>query len=269
MGAFSGKQGRLMAMYQAQLAQQAQQAGDAGLQGGQTFAVQTIDGAQPAQLSALEQGYDTERADLERARGDFQPFYDQGVKAWQLAGDATGVNGADGYGRAQGAFQATPGYAWNVDQNMKAVQGQQAALGELLSGNTLAALQDRGNQLANQEYGNWYSRVAGLADTGYNAAGRMADLAARMGASAGEYGRGVADVHGRGALAKAGIYTDTAAKRADLLAKMTGAQIDSARDASQAGERASENRINAALGAANTIATVAGRYLTPSPKPAK
>jgi len=243
------------------MAQQAQQAGNAGLQAGQTFAVQTIDGALPSQISALQQGYDTQRADLEQARGHFQPFYDQGTKAWQLAGDATGVNGADGYARAQGSFQATPGYQWNVDQNMKAVTGQQAALGELLSGNTLAALQNRGNQLANQEYGSWYDRVAGQAGVGYNAAERMADIGARLGAAAGQYGQNVSGVYGQGALAKAGIYGDTAAKQADLLAKMTGAQIDASQRGAEAGEKASTNRLTLGIGLANTLATLGSRAM--------
>src|SRR5215207_8947330 len=101
-------------MQAAMLAQQAQQAADARLQAGQGWAVQTIDAAQPLQLSALEQGHNTARGDLNTAVESYQPYTEGGLKAWALMQDAAGLNGGGGHDRALAAFRTSPGYDWRV-----------------------------------------------------------------------------------------------------------------------------------------------------------
>ena len=73
--------------------------------------------------------------------------------------DALGANGPEGATRATGAFQAGPGYQWNVDQALDQTSRAGAASGMLMGGNTLTALQDRAGNLANQEYGNWLNNL--------------------------------------------------------------------------------------------------------------
>jgi hypothetical protein len=73
--------------------------------------------------------------------------------------DALGANGPEGAARATGAFQAGPGYQWNVDQALDQTARAGAASGMLMSGNTLTGLQDRAGNLANQEYGNWLNNL--------------------------------------------------------------------------------------------------------------
>ncbi len=63
--------------------------------------------------------------------------------ATSLALDALGVNGADGNTRATQAFQAGPGYQWQVDQATDAAARKAAALGIAGSGNTLAEIGTR------------------------------------------------------------------------------------------------------------------------------
>lgn len=58
-------------------------------------------------------------------------------------------------------FQASPGYQFMLDQGLNAIQNSAAAGGSLESGRTLKALQGYGQNLANQEYNNWYGRRAG------------------------------------------------------------------------------------------------------------
>jgi hypothetical protein len=72
------------------------------------------------------------------------------------------VNGAGGNQRATQAFQAGPGYQYAVEQALDQTRRAAARDGSLAGGNTLAALSDRAGNMANQEYGNWQTRLGGL-----------------------------------------------------------------------------------------------------------
>ncbi len=78
-------------------------------------------------------------------------------------------------------FQASPGYQFAMDQGREAVQGSVAARQGLNSGAVLAELTRFGQGLANQEYGNFYNRLAGLADTGLRAVAAQGDIGQRYG----------------------------------------------------------------------------------------
>jgi hypothetical protein len=131
-----------------------------------------------AQLSGLNtrgQGYintgeQQSAGFLQGALNAYQPYAQTGQAANSMYGNALGLNGADGNAAATGAFQAGPGYQFAVDQSMQAAQRGAAAGGMLSSGNTMMALQDRGNQLANQEYGGWLQNLGGLNAQGFQAA---------------------------------------------------------------------------------------------------
>lgn len=83
----------------------------------------------------------------------------------------------DGYA----GFQASPGYQFAMDQGREAVEGSVAARSGLNSGAALAELTRFGQGLANQEYGNFFNRLAGLAGTGLSAVGGQADVGQRYG----------------------------------------------------------------------------------------
>jgi len=74
-------------------------------------------------------------------RTDFQDFYNQG-----------------GYKFDPSKVQVDPGYAFREKQGMQGIENSAMARGGLMSGNTLKATQDYGQQLASQEYGNAYNR---------------------------------------------------------------------------------------------------------------
>lgn len=54
--------------------------------------------------------------------------------------------------------QTDPGYAFREKQGMNALQNSAMARGGMMSGNTIKAAQDYGQNLASQEYGNAYNR---------------------------------------------------------------------------------------------------------------
>lgn len=74
-------------------------------------------------------------------------------------------------------FQATPGYQFQMDQGVGAVNALAGARGGLDSGRTRQDLLTFGQGLANQEYGNYLNRLSGMAGTGFSAAGATANAA--------------------------------------------------------------------------------------------
>lgn len=111
---------------------------------------------------------------LNSAIGAYQPWVTSGGAANTMYGNALGLNGADGNAAATGAFQAGPGYQFAMDQGTQAALRGASAGGMLNSGNTLTALTQFGQGLANQEYGSWLDRLSGMSSQGLSAAGGQA-----------------------------------------------------------------------------------------------
>lgn len=107
---------------------------------------------------------------LNQAVGNYNPYLKTGAGASTTLGNALGINGAQGNAAAQGAFQAGPGYQFAMDQGNQAALRAASAGGSLTSGNTLTALTQFGQGLANQEYGGWLDRLSGAANQGLSAA---------------------------------------------------------------------------------------------------
>lgn len=105
------------------------------------------------------------RADTEEFGDNNSDRYDQSAAratgGANLYADATGLNGADGYGRAQSAFQTSPGYDFAVDQALQAVNRSAAAGGMLASGNTMDAAMQQAMGYANREYQGWLGNLGG------------------------------------------------------------------------------------------------------------
>lgn len=187
----------------------------------------------------ITSGFDTAKGYLEPAVGSFQSLADLYGGGTNLYLDSLGVNGAAGNQRAQQSFQAGPGYQYAVDQSLDGVNRHAAATGMLASGNTLAALSDRAGQMANQEYGNWQSRLGGL--------GQM-QLAALTGANAGRTTLGTLGYNRGRDLA--GMRTGLAQDNAGLI---TGA--------AKASSQAEANNRSMAMDAINMGTKLIGSFL--------
>lgn len=92
-------------------------------------------------------------------------------------------------------FQADPGYAFRMQEGQKALERSAAARGGLMSGGTMKALTQYGQDAASQEYQNAYNRFNNDRNTRYN---RLASLAgigqtanAQVGAAGQNYGNQV------------------------------------------------------------------------------
>jgi hypothetical protein len=177
---FSGRAGRLAAIYGAQQLENAQS---------------DLNNAETRSLAELGMGYD-------RAAAAYKPTIDLFGRGANLYADSLGLNGAEGIERARVAFAASPGYAFARDQALQAAERGASAGGQLASGNLLAALQDRAGSLAAQDYNNWLTALGGYNPLYTNATSRFGDVGM-------DYGKG-----------RAGIVTDNANQRAGLTSRI-------------------------------------------------
>jgi hypothetical protein len=121
------------------------------------------------------------RGQYGQASGYFDPLAERYGRGSEMYANALGLGGAAGNQAAQGAFQEGPGYDYAVQQALQGVMRNASSLGNVASGNTAMALQDRGNQLANQEYGGWLDRLSGYDPLAMGAAGAQAGIGTGLG----------------------------------------------------------------------------------------
>ena len=123
-----------------------------------------------------------QRRIYEQNRENFQPYLEGGQNALSALLYEMGLGeGPEGYG----GFRETPGYQFRFREGQRAVDASKAAQGGFVSGSTLQALQERGQNLAAQEYANYYNRLAGLAAGGQASAGQQAAAGNAYAAGAG------------------------------------------------------------------------------------
>lgn len=131
---------------------------------------------------AADSAIATQRASAAQARADLAPWTAAGANALAPQQALLGLQGPEAAAGAMANFTASPGYQYALDQGVRAVQGSAAAGGMLHSGATLKAIQDRGMQLASQDFGTYYNRLAALANTGQASAAGQAASATQAGA---------------------------------------------------------------------------------------
>lgn len=82
-----------------------------------------------------------------------------------LYADAMGLNGAGGSSRAEAAFQTNPGYEFQQQQGIQALDRSASARGQYQSGGAMTDVLGYSQGLADQSYGSWLDRLNGLSNT--------------------------------------------------------------------------------------------------------
>jgi hypothetical protein len=123
-----------------------------------------------AQSGAVNQANEQAQRALAQQRADLAPFRTAGTQAVGATSDLLGLNGTDAQTSAFSNFHTDPGYQFQLDQGLRAVDAGAAAKGILRSGATLKAEQTFGTGLADQSFNQYYNRLFGLAGLGENAA---------------------------------------------------------------------------------------------------
>lgn len=156
-----------------------------------------------------------------------------GVSLGNLTSAQGNVNGVPGY-TGGGSFNLAdwqdPGYQFRLDEGQKLLEGSAAAGGNLLSGSTLKALTNYGQNAASQEYQNAFNRFSGnrAFNYGVDTGDRAFDYLTQTGDRDFNYGV-IKDLVGQGQFG-AGGAADTNRLLATLLSQLTlsGGQANAA-----------------------------------------
>lgn len=148
------------------------------------------------------------------ARADAMPYMQLGYSALPIYQDSMGLNGEAGYKNALAKFQTSPGYQYQLDQGVRALENSSAAGGKLFSGQTGMAITGFGQNLANREWNTWQDRLFGNINLGANAASGNANIG--LG-----YARNVSNAYDNIGAAKASGYIGAANGWSNALAGLS------------------------------------------------
>lgn len=193
----------------------------AGLQAGQAYA----DPLYAQARGDITQGYGA-------AQDVLSPLNAIGQGGAGAYADITGAAGQAGQDRARALFQTDPGYQFARDQALQATQRATGTGGYQGSGNVLTALQDRASGLAQQQYGNYVSRLAPFLGYSLGTGSALANADVGQGKTLADLGVKQADLGygtqaGIGSATAAGIQGDAAARSAGInnILKIGGAAL--------------------------------------------
>jgi hypothetical protein len=125
-----------------------------------------------------------------------KPYYEAGVNA---LGQIT-----------RGEVTAEPGYGFRLGEGMKALERLQASRGNLLSGGAMKAGQRFAQDLASEEYGKSFNRLANIAGIGQTAASQAGTAGQNYAGQAGELGMQGANALVSGRIGRTSAYTSGA-----------------------------------------------------------
>lgn len=145
------------------------------------FAAKAAKTAARQQNRMQRQAIEQQNLTTDRVEDLFSGYTDTGGQANAMLANATGLNGAEGAQDARNAFYTDPGYEWQQQQAMDAVQRQAAAGGGSVGGSALSALQTTSQGMAQGQYGDWVRRLGGMAGQGLQATGGVANAAVGAG----------------------------------------------------------------------------------------
>lgn len=128
-------------------------------------------------IAAAEIGKGSISKGAGQARTDLAPFKDTGVSATTRQGDLLGLNGQQAADDAVGGFRKSPGYDFQFNEGLRAIDAGAASTGMLRSGATIKAEQAFGTGLADKDFGDYVARLNSLSTTGANAAAGQANVA--------------------------------------------------------------------------------------------
>lgn len=146
-----------------------------------------------ASADQLQQNYDKTEANL-------QPYADAGKSA--LYG-LTALNNGDYSG-----FKASPDYQFTLDQGLQGLDRGAAARGSLYGGGHSADILGYASGLASQNYGNYYNRLAGLAQLGQSSATSLGSIGTGNAAQQGQFNLAGATAQGQGIADQANINSN-------------------------------------------------------------
>jgi len=151
-----------------------------------------------AQEGAAEQSAATQRYMYDTSREDMAPYREKGEAAINQMGSLMGFGGPDERTEALNSFYQDPGYQFKFNEGQRAVENSAAARGGVLSGNTLRSLATFGQGMADQGYGDYWNRLAGLSGTGQTSTNQLAGYGMEAGRGIGNANLAAGQARGSG-----------------------------------------------------------------------
>lgn len=144
--------------------------------------------AAKTQAASADRASQIQQENFEQTREDLMPYKQAGDTALsQLMGQMT----PDGYFNQTYTGQdiySDPSYQFRLQQGQNAIQSSAAAQGGLLSGATLKALQNYGQESASQEFSNAYNRFNADQTNRYNRLSNLVGIGQNAAAQVGNAG---------------------------------------------------------------------------------
>ncbi|KKW92688.1 hypothetical protein [Sphingobium chungbukense] len=128
--------------------------------------------AADASERATQLQVDEAKRQYDLTRSDYEPYRETGYKALDTLAGLYGVGGTKIDPTA--ALEATPGYKFQLDEGLKAINRSNAARGILNSGGADKARMRYASGLAASNYDAFANRIAALAGVGQSATGQTA-----------------------------------------------------------------------------------------------
>lgn len=142
-------------------------------------------GAANATQRAADSATAEQARQYDQSRQDNMPWLQAGQSA---LGQMQALNSGD-----FSSFTQSPDYQFSLDQGLKSLERGAAARGGMYSGGADADRMQYASGLANQNYGSYYNRLAGLANVGQTSASGLASLGQNYANAAGNNAFAAAD----------------------------------------------------------------------------
>jgi hypothetical protein len=177
--------------------------------------------AAKTQAASADRASQIQQENFEQTRKDLMPYKQAGdTSLSQLMGQMT-PNGYFNQAYTGQDIYSDPSYQFRLQQGQDAIQSSAAAQGGLLSGATLKALQNYGQESASQEYGNAYNRfnadqtnrynrLSNLVGVGQNAAAQVGNAGAQTAQAVADNTMQGANALAAGQVANANNWSNTA-----------------------------------------------------------
>ncbi len=155
---------------------------------GSAYASKQAGKAAKTQAASADRASEIQQENFEQTRKDLMPYKQAGdTSLSQLMGQMT----PDGYFNQTYTGQdiySDPSYQFRLQQGQDAIQSSAAAKGGLLTGATLKALQNYGQESASQEYSNAYNRFNADQTNRYNRLSNLVGIGQNAAAQVGNAG---------------------------------------------------------------------------------
>lgn len=188
---------------------------------GSAYAGKQANKAAKTQAESTDRASEIQKEMYDQTRKDLDPYNQAGNKALsQIMGDI-GSNGYFNQTYTGQDIYDDPSYKFRLQQGIDAIQSSAAAGGGLLSGATLKALQNYGQDYASQEYSNAYNRfnadqtnrfnrLSTLAGMGQNAAAQVGNAGLQTGQAIANNTMSGANAQAAGQVANANTWNNYA-----------------------------------------------------------